>query len=77
MYLMASVQIMSPAEIKETRLALGWTQDRMATALGVGKSTVSHWEKGIRHPHGSAEILLNHYRDMALRDSRKKLAQTD
>lgn len=68
---MSSVPAMSPLEIKEIREALGWTQERLGLAVGVEKATVSHWEKGIRTPSGSAEILLKHYQDMALRSQQK------
>ena len=69
---MSSVQVMTPAEIKETRDALGWSQERLATAVGVQKTAVCHWEKGIRQPGGPAEILLNQLRDMVLRNPKKK-----
>lgn len=58
---------MLPTEIKEVRSILGWTQERLASACGVEKAAVSHWEKGIRQPSGAAEILLNQCRDMAFR----------
>lgn len=63
---------MSPVEIKETRDALGWSQERLASAVGVQKSAVCHWEKGLRQPSGAAEILLNQLREMALRNPKKK-----
>lgn len=63
---------MSPAEIKSIRDELGWTQERFASAVGVEKAAVSHWEKGIRQPSGAAEILINQLRELALRNPKKK-----
>lgn len=71
MYPMSSSTAMSPTEIKDIRIILGWTQERLAVACGVEKAAVSHWENGIRQPSGSAEILLTHCRDMALRLQQK------
>lgn len=37
---------MTAAEIRAAREALGWSQERLARALGVSLSTVWRWERG-------------------------------
>ena len=34
--------------LARTRDALGWTQQQMADAINVGRTTVDNWEQGIR-----------------------------
>lgn len=41
---------MTAKEIKELRLALNLSQQRFATKLGVGITTVVRWEKGRYSP---------------------------
>lgn len=38
--------LLSPGEIKQIRKMLGLTQEEFQTLLGVGKTTVSRWERG-------------------------------
>lgn len=39
-------EINTPERVREARLALGWTQERMAAELGVAHETVNRWERG-------------------------------
>ncbi len=43
------IQIMTAEELRKRRSALGMSQMRLATALGVHVTTVIGWERG-RHP---------------------------
>ena len=36
----------NPARLREIRKSLGWTQVRLATALGVRRNTLARWERG-------------------------------
>ena len=48
----------SPKEIRQLRVELGLTQERMAHKLGVSFATVNRWEKGRAAPTGlSLDIL--------------------
>ena len=48
----------SPKEIRQLRVELGLTQERMAHKLGVSFATVNRWEKGRSAPTGlSLDIL--------------------
>lgn len=38
---------MERAELKQRRAALGWTQAKLAEALGVQPNTVTRWENGV------------------------------
>ena len=49
---------MTTIEIRRIRERLNLTQVEFAKELGVCQGTVSHWEKGIRQPTGSAVRLL-------------------
>ena len=42
--------------LREARLELGWSQERLAQALGVSKFTVHRWEKGLHSPSSQAII---------------------
>lgn len=39
---------MTPETFKEIRLALGYSQARLAIILGVSHGTISNWEQGYR-----------------------------
>ena len=44
---------MTPAQLKQARTALDWSQERLAQRLGVTATTLARWERGettIGHP---------------------------
>ncbi len=41
---------MNPEKIKQIRLRLGWSQEKLARELGVSFCTVNRWEKGRTSP---------------------------
>lgn len=49
---------MTPRELKAIRASLGWSQQRLAEALGVQRNTVNRWEMGTRAISGMAVKLL-------------------
>lgn len=49
---------MMPNEIKQLRVRLGWTQERLAHELGVSWTTVNRWENGKAKPSPLAEERL-------------------
>ena len=44
--------------IRDLRLQLGWTQQRLAAELGTDHGTVSRWERGVSQPRRSARHRL-------------------
>lgn len=50
---------MTPDEIKAYRKKKDLTQEELGKICGVGKSSVSQWEKGTTEPSGSARIILD------------------
>ena len=50
-----------PAEVDvaEIRHRLGLTQMEFASKFCISVSTLRHWERGDRKPHGPALVLLN------------------
>lgn len=55
----AVVHEFSPLDVKNIRANLGMTQNEFASAFGISVSTLRHWERGDRKPHGPALVLLN------------------
>jgi putative transcriptional regulator len=57
----AIVHEFTPLDIKNIRAKIGMTQNEFASAFGisVSVSTLRHWERGDRTPHGPALVLLN------------------
>jgi putative transcriptional regulator len=54
---------MSKKQVKDLRDSLELTQEEFATAIGVSRSLVNHWETGRRKPTGPAAILLQKLRE--------------
>lgn len=55
----AIVHEFDPDEVKQIRAGLGMSQSEFASAFGISVSTLRHWERGDRAPHGPALVLLN------------------
>ena len=55
----AVVHEFSPIDVKNIRAKMGMSQNEFASAFGISVSTLRHWERGDRVPHGPALVLLN------------------
>ena len=55
----AIVHKFSSLDVKNVRAKIGMTQNEFASAFGISVSTLRHWERGDRTPHGPALVLLN------------------
>ena len=55
----AIVHEFSPIDVKNLRSKIGMSQNEFASAFGISVSTLRHWERGDRTPHGPALVLLN------------------
>lgn len=55
----AVVHEFSPLDVKKVRAKVGMSQNEFASAFGISVSTLRHWERGDRTPHGPALVLLN------------------
>ena len=55
----AIVHEFSPVDVKNIRAKMGMSQNEFASAFGISVSTLRHWERGDRTPHGPALVLLN------------------
>ena len=55
----AVVHKYSPIDVKNIRTNVGMSQPEFASAFGISVSTLRHWERGDRTPHGPAQVLLN------------------
>lgn len=49
---------LTPQQIKQIRLSLGWTQARVAIVVGVHRLTISRWECGKQRPSYSLALRL-------------------
>ena len=45
--------------VKNIRAKIGMTQNEFASTFGISVSTLRHWERGDRTPHGPVLVLLN------------------
>ena len=55
----AVIHKFSSLDVKEVRAKVGMSQNEFASAFGISVSTLRHWERGDRSPHGPALVLLN------------------
>jgi len=55
----AIVHKFSPIDVKNIRSNMGMSQTEFASTFGISVSTLRHWERGDRTPHGPALVLLN------------------
>jgi len=58
-YHKAIVHEFSSFDVKKVRAGVGMSQAEFAAAFGISVSTLRHWERGDRTPHGPALVLLN------------------
>ena len=55
----AVVHEFTAVDVKKIRAKIGMSQSEFASAFGISVSTLRHWERGDRTPHGPALVLLN------------------
>ena len=55
----AIVHEFAPVDEKNNRAQVGMSQNEYSSAFGISVSTLRHWERGDRTPHGPALVLLN------------------
>jgi putative transcriptional regulator len=55
----AVVHEFTSVDVKNIRTKIGMSQSEFASAFGISVSTLRHWERGDRTPHGPALVLLN------------------
>ena len=55
----AKIHVFSHVDVKNIRNKVGMSQNEFASAFGISVSTLRHWERGDRTPHGPALVLLN------------------
>ena len=55
----AVVHEFTAIDVKNVRAKIGMSQSEFASAFGISVSTLRHWERGDRTPHGPALVLLN------------------
>jgi len=48
-----------PVDVKNISAKISMSQNEFASAFGISVSTLRHWERGDRTPHGPALVLLN------------------
>ena len=56
---------MTPAELKQAREALGMTQDALAAALGLSRSSVARMEAGQSRIVKAIELAIEHLKGRA------------
>lgn len=52
-------RVFEPVEIRRIRSRNRVSQSVFASVLGIGKTTVQHWEQGVKKPSGPARRLLD------------------
>lgn len=55
----AVIHEFTAVDVKKIRAKIGMSQSEFASAIGISVSTLRHWERGDRTPHGPALVLLN------------------
>lgn len=60
---------MSPDEIFQLRRRLGYSQEKLASVLGVARQQISRWERGVRNP--------DPYREAVMEEIRRQLDEHD
>jgi putative zinc finger/helix-turn-helix YgiT family protein len=59
--LRAQLRLLTPAQIRESRKALGLLQQELAERLGVAEATISRWETGVLIQSRAMDNLLRAY----------------
>ncbi len=54
----ARVRRIDALDVKAIRAQVGMTQAEFSASFGISLGTLRHWERGDRHPHGPARVLL-------------------
>ncbi len=54
-----AIEEMSSEKIKNLRKQVNLSQNLFAKYLNISTSTIVQWEKGVKHPNGTALKLLN------------------
>lgn len=54
----ARIHEFAPMDVKAIRSKVGMSQSEFAASFGISVGTLRHWERGDRHPHGPARVLL-------------------
>ena len=55
----AVIHEFKPVDVKNIRAKMNMSQTQFASTFGISVSTLRHWERGDRVPHGPALVLLN------------------
>lgn len=53
------MRVFKPVDIRRIRKKNRVSQSVFASALGTGKTTIQHWEQGVKKPSGMARRLLD------------------
>ncbi len=59
MLCLPKARVFKPGEIRRIRTRNQVSQTVFASVLGIGKTTVQHWEQGVKKPSGPARRLLD------------------
>jgi DNA-binding transcriptional regulator YiaG len=62
--------MLTGAQIKELREAIGMNTTQLAARLGVTENAVRRWELGDRHPRWDTMVELNKMREKAQREGK-------
>lgn len=68
---------MLPENIKRLRVALGWSQERLAREVGVSFCTVNRWERGKSKPSPMAINVLKRLKDKAGDGNKRESVRLD
>lgn len=56
----ASPTLLTPLQVRAARAILAWSQEDLAKAAGVAKSTIADFERGVRKPLASNALAIRH-----------------
>ncbi|TMC23500.1 MAG: helix-turn-helix domain-containing protein [Chloroflexi bacterium] len=58
-YLRCPEEAIDPEQLQLERLKIGWSQERVASELGVDVKTYARWERGVQAPTAATAWMLN------------------